>query len=382
MEMTSRERLLAALRGQAVDRIPWSPFLAYWWEHQPKALQDRGQIWFLREIGADALLRGFSIPFSSSDVHGLKRYASFCNSIPGCEFRREDKGDQVRIQYETPIGTLTTLAHNSSVANTCFVTEHPVKRREDYKILSYIIERMVITPNYEAIQQEIGSVGEGGLSMPLISPFLKTPFQALVEHFVGTQQLVYDLMDYPEEVEALLAAMSERAMEAVRIAVESPAEAFITWEDSSTTNVSPTLFSRYIAPDINRWGQAVHAAGKLLVHHACGHIRALLPVMGQESIDAIESLSPPPTGNVEVWEAQEILDPRVGIIGGIEPVHFLTLDLTDLRDYVETLLDRVRPRHYILANSDSCPPGVSVEKFHLVTQIVQARYEGSKITKY
>jgi hypothetical protein len=140
--------------------------------------------------------------------------------------------------------------------------------------------------------------------------------------------------------------------------------------------------SRYIAPEINRWGQAVHAAGKLLVHHACGHIRALLPVMAQESIDAIESLSPPPTGNVEVWEAQEILDPRVGIIGGIESVHFLTLDLNDLRGYVETLLDRVRHRHYILANSDSCPPGVSVEKFRLVTQIVQARYEGSKIRKY
>jgi uroporphyrinogen-III decarboxylase len=373
MEMTSRERLLAALRGQEVDRIPWSPFLAYWWEHQSKALQDRGQVRFLREIGADALLRGFSFPFTSSDVHGFKRHESFCNPLPGCEFHREDKGDQVRIQYETPLGTLTTLARNSSVGNTRFVTEHPVKRREDYKILSYIIERMVIAPNYEAIQQEIESVGEGGLSMPLISPFLKTPFQALVEHFVGTQQLVYDLMDYPEEVEALLAVMSERAMEAVRMAVESPAEAFIIWEDSSTTNVSPTLFSRYIAPEINRWGQALHTAGKLLVHHACGHVRALLPVMAQESIDAIESLSPPPTGNVEVWEAQEILDPRVGIIGGIEPVHFLTLDLKDLRDYVETLLDRIRHRHYILANSDSCPPGVSVEKFRLVTEIVQAR---------
>ena len=91
-------------------------------------------------------------------------------------------------------------------------------------------------------------------------------------------------------------------------------------------------------------------------------------------IDAVESLSPPPTGNVEVWEAQEILDPQVGIIGGIEPVHFLTLDMNDLRDYVETLLDRVEPQRYILANSDSCPPGVSVEKFRLVTEIVQSRY--------
>jgi uroporphyrinogen-III decarboxylase len=236
------------------------------------------------------------------------------------------------------------------------------------------MERMVIAPNYEAIRHEIDAVGEDGLSMPLISPFLKTPFQALVEHFVGTEQLVYDLEDYPEEVEALLEVMSERAMEAVRFAVESPAEAFITWEDTSTTNISPTLFERYIVPEMNRWGQMVHAAGKLLVHHACGHVEALLPAMAGEVIDAVESLSPPPTGNVEVWEAQEILGPQVGIIGGIEPVHFLTLDLDELRDYVETLLHRVKSEGYILANSDSCPPGVSVEKFHLVTQLVRSHY--------
>jgi len=373
MEMTSHERLLAALRRQEVDRIPWSPFLAYWWEHQPQQIQERGQVWFLKEIGADPLLRGFATPFTSSDIHGVDYYPdSFYNPVPGCETRREVKGDDWRVQHVTPVGTLTTLSRYSAAGNTRFVVEHPVKQREDYKILSYIVERMVIEPNYEPIQQAIEELGEDGLYMPLISPFLKTPFQALVEHFVGTQQLVYDLVDYPEEVEAALAVMSERAMEAVQIAVESPAEAFITWEDSSTTNVSPTIFARYIAPEITRWGQAVHAAGKLLVHHACGHVRALLPIMAEEAIDAVESLSPPPTGNIEVWEAQEILGSRVGVIGGIEPTYFLNLDLDGLRDYVEELLAQANPCHYVLANSDSCPPGVSVEKFRLVTEIVRS----------
>ncbi len=373
MQMTSRERLLAALRGQEIDRIPWSPFLAYWWEHQPQEIQDCGQLWFLKEIGADPLLRGFATPFTSSDIHGVGYYPdSFYNPIPDCETRREVKGDDWRIQYVTPVGTLTTLSRYSALANTRFVIEHPVKQREDYKVLSYIVERMVIEPNYQPIQQAIEELGEDGLYMPLISPFLKTPFQALVEHFVGTQQLVYDLVDYPEEVEALLAVMSERAMEAVQIAVESPAEAFITWEDSSTTNVSPAMFARYIAPELTRWGQVVHAAGKLLIHHACGHVRHLLPIMAEEAIDAMESLSPPPTGDVEIWEAQEVLSPRVGIVGGIEPTHFLNLDLDGLRDYVEELLAQVNPCHYVLANSDSCPPGVSAEKFRLVTEIVRS----------
>jgi uroporphyrinogen-III decarboxylase len=376
MSMTSRERLLAALRGQPVDRLPWSPFLAYWWEHQPQALQDRGQIQFLREIGADALLRGFTTPFASSDLWGQSSYSSFSQRIPHCEVRRSESGADVRVWFETPVGTLTQLGRRSEQGNTRFLVEHPVKRRADYKILSYIVERMVIVPDCTAVTNEIAAVGEDGLSAPLISPFGKTPFQSLVEHFVGTEQLVFDLMDYPEEVEALLAVMSARAEEAVRISAASPAEAFITWEDSSTTNVSPALFRRYIFPEMQRWAAIMHDAGKLLLHHACGHLRALLPIIAEEGVDAVESLSPPPTGNIEIWDAQAILGPRTGLVGGIEPVHFLNLDLPGLRAYVEELLARMDHRCWILANSDSCPPGVTQEKFRLVTEIVKSHQSG------
>lgn len=371
--MTSRERLVAALRGLEVDRLPWSPFLAYWWDYQPKEVQDRGQIAFLREIGADALLRGFITAFTCSDVQGLSQYASFSEPIPGVEFRRQEKGDLWQNEFSTPVGRLVSTAQRSPDGNTRFMVEHPVKRREDYKILRFIVERMVIRPDYDAVQQEIDQVGKDGLSVPLVSPFLKTPFQALVEHYVGTEQLVYDLADYPEEVEETLAVMAEKALEAVRISVESPAQAFISWEDSSTTNVSPALFARYIAPELNRWGGVIHDAGKLLLHHACGQVRALLPTMAKERVDAIESLSPPPTGNVEIWDARQALGPEMGLIGGIEPVNFLNLDLPHLRAYVENLIDRMGAHRYILANSDSCPPGVALEKFILVSEMVRSR---------
>jgi len=374
MKMTSRQRLLAAIRGEEVDRIPWSPFLAYWWDYQPKDLQERGQVWFFKHIGADALLRGFGTAFISSDVTGFQAMDGSARAVPGCEVRLQRNGDDLCAEYVTPVGTLRTVARHSAQGNTRFVVEHPIKKREDYETMAYIVEHMEIKPNYKPVYEAIDNLGEDGLYVPLISPFGKTPFQSLVEHYVGTEQLVYDLMDYPDTVESLLDVMSERAMEAVHISVESPAEAFITWEDSSTTNVSPRLFTRYIASEMNRWGQVIHDAGKLFLHHACGHVRDLLPHMANEEIDVVESLCPPPTGNVEIWDAQEVLGPHgVGIIGGIEPTQFLNLGMHELREYVETLLDRVTPRQYVLANSDSCPPGVSIEKFHLVGQIVRSR---------
>ena len=41
-QMTSRERILAALHGQQVDYVPFSPFLAYVWEHFPVDVQQAG----------------------------------------------------------------------------------------------------------------------------------------------------------------------------------------------------------------------------------------------------------------------------------------------------------------------------------------------------
>src|SRR5512145_559039 len=106
--MTPKERLVATLKKQEVDRIPWSPFLAYWWEHQPQDIQQRGQPWFYRLIGADALLRGFTAPFKCGNVFGRMHYESFKIPIPGVEFRTETTGSQTYIELETKFGSVST----------------------------------------------------------------------------------------------------------------------------------------------------------------------------------------------------------------------------------------------------------------------------------
>ena len=58
--MTVKQRLLNAIRGAETDRTPWSPFLAYYWEHLPPEESACGQLKYLQAMGADPLLRGFS----------------------------------------------------------------------------------------------------------------------------------------------------------------------------------------------------------------------------------------------------------------------------------------------------------------------------------
>lgn len=95
--------------------------------------------------------------------------------------------------------------------------------------------------------------------------------------------------------------------------------------------------------------------------------------MSKTKIDMIESASPPPTGNIEIWDAREILPENIDLIGGIESTEFLNLSLHDLENYIKKLMFRMKKRKYILANSDSCPPGVNINKFEMVTGLATSR---------
>lgn len=355
--MKSRQRLLAAIRGEPVDRIPWSPFLAYYWEHLPPETQKMGQFQYLRQMGADPLLRGFHTLFKCT--------------YKNCEITDKLVGRESFRTFATPVGCLTERSVRSDGGNTWFLVDHPVKTVEDFKVLQYIHEHMVIEPAMEHFEADLALCGDDALILPVIGTHCKTAFQSMVEHWCGTVDLTYALYDEPEVVEECLAVMQARDEETVRISLDSDADGFIFWEDSSTTNISPAFFEKYTKPEIDRWGDLIHQNGKLLIHHACGHLNDLLPLMGSSNIDAIESISPPPTGNVTMQEAAAILPEHIALIGGLEPVRLLSGSVEDVRRDAEELLHDLSGRRFVLANSDSCPPHVSYEKFLAVTELVR-----------
>lgn len=349
--MTNKQRLLGALRGESIDRTPYSPFLAYWWDSQPQARRDAGQLSYLLSIGADPLLRGFS--------------QAWTVEYPGVETQSRVSGNRRVDTMTTPVGNLSLGYHYSADGNTWFLHEHPVSTAEDLKVLMWIYEHARITYN-SAADDMAREIGEDGLLLPLLGSETKTCFQSLVEKWCGTVDLTYLIADDPDMVQSCLDTMRRISDQTAVLSAQSSCEAFIFWEDSSTTNISPGMFRQYTAPEITFWGDTLHAAGKMLVHHACGHLRDLLPLMAQTPVDAIESISPPPTGNIDLDEAFPLLPDRIGLIGGLEPVFLLNCSMDELAGRVAALKKTASGRRFILANSDSCPPGVSEETLRAI----------------
>lgn len=355
--MTSKQRLLAVIRGEEVDRLPFSPFLAYWWESMPQ-LHQKGDIAFLKSIGADPLIRGSAAPVSViyKDVD---------------EKTTVDGGHMYKT-ISTPAGELHQTHTYAPAGNTWFLTEHPVKTEDDFAVLRFIFKNAQLTPNPAAADDIIRAVGDDGLVLPLFNIIGKTCFQSLIEHWVGTEELIYALYDYPDTVSETLDVMRKKSLDSTEMALGCSAEGMLFFEDTSTSNYSPAMFEKYIAPEISVWAKMMHQCGKFLVHHACGALRGVIRQMGETGADVIESISPPPTGDIELWEAAEQLPPNVALIGGIEPTVILGSDMDSYEKYVRCLIDKMKPYRFIPANSDSCPPGTAVEKFSRVCKIISS----------
>jgi len=369
--MKPKQRILNALKGEAVDRLPWSPNLAYWWQWQSHEVVECGEMQFLLRMGADPLIRGH-FPYPNKDEYS--DLLLFKTSFKKSETSEITRGDEKLIVYSTPVGILKLTYRYMPNGNTWFMTEHGVKTREDFKVLKYLFDDMVVEEDYALFNQACEIYGDEALLVPMLcpKPNLKSSFQSLLEYWVGTEELIYAVSDYPETVEDTLESMKRVTAETAKISSESKAEAFITWEDTSTTNISPVMYEKYILPEINGWCDILHNCGKLYIQHACGHLKNLIPLIAKSKIDCIESISPPPTGNIEIWEAKEVLPSDISLIGGIEPTVFLNSSVSELKEYTEQLIKKMKGSRFILANSDSCPPGVTIEKFQIVSELVSS----------
>jgi len=354
IEMTSKERLKAALNGKPVDRLPFAPNIAYVWDFYPESIRRKGQEEFLKEVGADQLLRGTQLA------------AYYIQN--GVEVKTTNDGNKTFVDFITPVGSIREGFVQTDA--TRFLSEHPLKTEEDYKILLWIEENTTCHYSVKEANEHLQN-SNSVLSIGQLIPRCKSAFQSLIEHFAGTEELTYALVDFPDTVEELLAKMIENDIKLVKMAAESNYEYFLTWEDSSTQNYSPAMYDKYIASEIKQWCDVLHGAGKKYVQHACGHVKDILPMMKASGADVIESFVSPPTGNISIRDARTIAGKEMGIIGGIEPISFLTLDNKALADFTELAIEDLKGGPFILANGDSCPPGVTPEKFKLVADIAR-----------
>ena len=356
--MTGRERIKASLSGEETDRLCWSPLMDGYFTAS------------LPGMGYGELDVPGAVRLAGGDI--LERHCPALRRIEHPSIVREarDEGSRRLEWIETPLGRLETELHSSTLGRTQYISRHPVHNADDVRILQYIIENTCWEPDFQAFADRERIVGDRGMataSGPL------TPLTDFLEYQAGVEMTVYLLADHPREMAACFETVHENNLKAYRLLAESPAELIIAYEDTSSTVISPEFYRKYCSPLIDRYASICRSAGKWFITHMCGKLSAFHGQIRQGLQHGVDSVCPPPSGDVWAHEARQAWGPEKVVIGGIEPAALVRMSPDQTRLYVKRVLDAMPTfRRFILSTGDATPYGTPVENLQAVAEIVES----------
>jgi hypothetical protein len=184
----------------------------------------------------------------------------------------------------------------------------------------------------------------------------------------GTQEMVMDLMLYPEIMDNLFKEYTEYAVSLTEHVLRGTEADSVGLGGSSTSMsvISPDLHRRFSLPFGNAVCAVARRFGRPSLYHMCGRSRAALPVTAEMGADCFDALECPPTGDVDLSEVKKTFGARTALRGNVNSIHVMMSGTTDdVRAAVKNCLNAAKTGGgYILGVGDQTPAGTSDENLH------------------
>lgn len=355
--MTPRERWLAALCLQPVDRLPFWPKLG-------SAYPD------FQDPPFDNMTLGEVHDYVGSDLH--QGSPSCIKEIRPNAFSEESGDDKLKhCLYHVPSGELCFSRAYSEASRSWHPVRFPVKTVRDLSLMAEWYEGVRLEPDFPtiaAIREAKARLGDRGVTSETIGT---SPIMHFVQMLAGVENAQYLLADHPREVEALFDVMSSHLLKRFEIAVEhSPADLLYLSENTSTTLISPEQYRKYCAPIIGECARLAEERGRTMVLHMCGHLKALLPQLAQLTVAAFESFTSPTLGDTTLLHGRQAC-PDKCLIGGTNATLW-TQPAGEIIDQLKAYLDAL-PHHrgIVVTSAGAMPPGARPETIREVCQWVR-----------
>jgi hypothetical protein len=361
--------MLAVYRGQVSDRVPVGVYERY----LPRGSMERAA----RGMGLGIIAYHPVVTMHGPPWH---LYPGHVSEIPGADFSVSycwDRGAMVeRRSYVTPVGSVwQEVARDEGGAGSEHVRKYYVGRREDYRVVQYLVERAVLRRNEETIAARIRDLGSDGI---LFGRLDRSPYQKCLIELVGAERFLIDLSTDPEPVSELLEALFRKQEESWALALESQVE--VLWQPDNVTSLMtpPNAFQRYLLPFYRRRSQQAREAGKPFLVHMDGRIRALAPLIRESRIDVVESLSLPDIGgDMTLTEARAAL-PETVVVPNFPANWCVRTDAEIARGLVTLLEEAGREVPFMLQVSEDLPNSQWRRVVPLLTRTIADRAVGAE----
>lgn len=312
--MTSKERMLCALKGGKPDRLPVTvhQWMGY---HRTKYLGGMSQIEAFRHFGMDAAVT-----------------ENIVYNIPTSDWRDEIVSSVTvngtttdKHIITTPRGTLSyVFAHDKY---TGWYAEPIIKEPEDIYLYRDFYPRVGL--NKELAQKYYDEIGDDGILRVCVPSFQGGCFQA-AEEIAGTEAMIYACYDDPDWVHEFNEILLNQRLDFIYNELKGAKVDLVEngGGGSSDTVISPKMHREFCLPYDKRVHDAIHDVGLPVVYHTCGGMKFLVDIIPENGCDASETLSPQSIGgNVNREDrvyVKQTLGSKVSLIGGMDQFNILT----------------------------------------------------------
>lgn len=352
--MTFREMNLRVFQGLALPHVFFQPRIEPWyaWHRDVGALPERYRDASLLDLVDDL---GVSMRY----VH---YYTPAPNPVvveydPAVRIDEVDEGNRRTTVYHTPHGDLAeTFRH--TVDDTWRRVGFAVANRDQLRALRWLHRHTRHTFLPERFVEGSAYVGERGEPQFWVP---KSPYQALAQIWMKLPDLIYALADYPDEVEATMAAIDGSYDALYEGIVASGLVRILNFgENIHEQLLSPRYLERYLIPFWEKRAGQLRSAGIYTHVHIDGFFHTLLPYLARLPFDGLEALTPAPQGDVELERIAEHIGDKV-LLDGIPAVLFAApYTREELMETAERVVSLFAPR-LVLGISDELPEGADEE---------------------
>ncbi len=375
--MTSEKaRILAAARGEMVDRWPYVPRIDLWYNANaragalPKGHEGRdinaicaAEGWGTHHL-VPAFLRDGQQPHRALGLYNLPEQPYRIKMSPDMAVEAAADGDFTTTTYHTPVGRVRTRTMYSeemraSGASITWVAEHVLKTPADYEVVAWIFENLILEPNYEDFQKWLDTeVGDGGIGAAFAS-LASSPVHHIQKDFLDATDFYYHYRDNAKPMARLAEALGTFYDKAFRLILDSPAEAVLWGANFDDMITYPTYFEKEIQPWLQKVGPAFREKGKVCICHCDGENLGLMDILPASGFQVAEAICPWPMTKVKIQDYYRRWRDRLTIFGGI-PSNILLDDLAtdeEFEGYLDALFRDLAPGdRFIVGIADTTPP--------------------------
>ncbi len=182
----------------------------------------------------------------------------------------------------------------------------------------------------------------------------------------GTTQFLMDMIDNPGLVHDLIELTLSYDIRAMERAVAAGVDVVVfgdDYGDKNSTLMSPRHFKEYILPGLKRCVDAAHKAGAYVVKHTDGNIMAIIDMIVDTGIDALNPLEP--QAGMDIGLLKERYGKRIALVGNIDCGYVLSqAPVEEVRRVTRETIRKAAPGGgFCLSSSNSIHSSVKPENF-------------------